>query len=177
MPPSGSLIDMSRGVGKTQQRILDVLAATEHGNLTVVALAERLGASPRQIRQAVHSLAGRELVVLTKEGLGWQGVGEYGPLVRRKSMYNEYGPEVPTATVIREGDPWPWRYGYVAREDTELVHSGMPTGASLLVWLPEDRAKYLETQGQRAETMGQMFGLPGVGARTVEQENAKELPH
>ena len=73
-------------MGKTQQRILDELKASEHGNLTVVGLAERLGASARQIRQAVHSLAGRELVVLTKEGLGWQGKSKIGRAVPRRAL-------------------------------------------------------------------------------------------
>ena len=136
---------MSRGIGKTQRRILDELAASEHGNLFVAALARRIGLSDRQIRRAVHALADRELVALTKEPGGWAGVGEYGPLHRRDDGYwgehgrEEYGPEVPTADVRKkliddfDADGRPT----YRRVDVEYVHGGMPTGVSLCVWLPE----------------------------------------
>ena len=54
---------MSRGIGKTQQAILDELSA---GHFAVTELAERLGVSDRQIRRAVHALAERDLVNLYK---------------------------------------------------------------------------------------------------------------
>ena len=54
---------ISRGIGKTQQAILDELSA---GHLAVTELAERLGVSDRQVRQAVHALADRDLINLYK---------------------------------------------------------------------------------------------------------------
>jgi predicted ArsR family transcriptional regulator len=109
---------MSRGIGKTQRRILDELAANDRAALTVIDLAEWIGVSDRQMRRAVHVLADRGLVVLTKENGGWTGEGRYGP--------------------FKAGESRP------ARRDTEFYHIGMPTGVSLFVWLPEERAKWLE---------------------------------
>ncbi len=54
---------MSRGIGKTQQAILDELTA---GHLAVAELAERLGVGDHEIRRAVHALADRGLVNLYK---------------------------------------------------------------------------------------------------------------
>ena len=54
---------MSRGIGKTQQAILDELSA---GRLAVAELAERLGVSDSQIRRAVHELDDLGLVNLYK---------------------------------------------------------------------------------------------------------------
>ncbi len=146
---------MSRGIGKTQQRILDELAATTNRwYLTVVELAERLGVSDRQVRRAVHSLHGHGLVVLTKEHADWKGSGEYGRLVPRH--WPSLTKDVPTAFTVKAGEPWPGKEGYVARRDTEFILNGMPTGASLCVWLPEQRAKRLD--GAR-----QYFGEKMVG--------------
>ncbi len=73
---------MGRGIGKTQQRILDVLdSETDQLALTMVDLAKRLQASPRQIRAAVYALAGRGLLVLTKESDGWRDYGKAGRAV------------------------------------------------------------------------------------------------
>jgi DNA-binding Lrp family transcriptional regulator len=156
---------VSRGIGKTQQRILSELAVINPPPellvphdcdyaLTVVELSERIGLSDRQIRRAVRALEDRGLVIATKTTV-WHGVGEYGPLVRRREAgMGEYGPEVPTARVVRKGEPWPWKRGYVAAIDVELVHAGMPTPA-LLVWAPEKRAAYL----QDAMQAGLRFGV------------------
>ena len=128
---------MSRGIGKTQQAILDALAADDDPCLTVAELAERVTVSERQIRRAVRSLEDRRLVVITKRSTGQRGVGEYGRLVPRQTLRYNYGLEVSTATVVKKGDPWPWLKGYVAARDLELVHAGMPTNPVLLVWLPD----------------------------------------
>ena len=66
--PLGHLV-MSTGIGRAQRRILAELAAASNA-LAVVQLAERLGMSDRQVRRAVHSLADRKLVVLTKKYVG-----------------------------------------------------------------------------------------------------------
>ena len=54
---------MSRGIGKTQQAILDELSA---GHLAVTELAERLRVNDRKIRRAVHELDDLGLVNLYK---------------------------------------------------------------------------------------------------------------
>lgn len=54
---------VSRGIGNTQQAILDELSA---GHLAVTELAERLRVSDRQIRRAVQALADRDLINLYK---------------------------------------------------------------------------------------------------------------
>lgn len=136
---------MSTGIGQTQRRILDALNASENNVLTVIMLAEKLGLRDNQVRRAVHALAGRELVVLTKEHARWAGVGQYGPLRRRDNGYYDYdldagkhlqyGPEVPTADVDSRWDELDRRFYRI-----EYVHAGMPTGISLLVWTPEAAA-------------------------------------
>ena len=171
---------MSKGIGKTQQAILDALAAEkELAALTVVELAQRLGASPRQIRAAVHSLAGRGLVVLTKQYGGWRGYGEQGRAVPRRYPWDS---DAPTAFVLKEGEPWPFPdgwgnhdHGRVASRDVEFIRKGMPTGVSLFVWLPERREKYLASHSQQSEAMGRMFGQAGNGARWIKREEAREL--
>ena len=138
---------MSTGIGKTQQRILSELesVAGQYNALTVMELSERLGCSDRQIRKAVHSLAERDLVVLTKEHGGWKGRGEYGLVKSRRWLSDS---DVPTAFVVKEGEPWPGNPDYVAKRDIEFIRNGMPTGASLFVWLPENRAKRLESMAE-----------------------------
>jgi len=134
---------VSTGIGKTQRRILDALHASENSVLTVIKLAEKLGLRDNQVRRAVHALADRELVVLTKEHARWAGVGQYGPLRRRDNGYYdldtgkqvEYGPEVPTADFDSHWDELDRGWNRV-----EYVHAGMPTGVSLLVWTPEAAA-------------------------------------
>src|ERR1700733_15920571 len=112
---------MSTGIGRTQRRLLDELAAEQELlALTVIELSERLGVSARQIRRAVHSLAQRELVVLTKEHGGWKGQGQYGRMVTRFRWVSD----------LYDDD-------YRCESWTEL--NGMPTGVSLFVWLPENR--------------------------------------
>ena len=54
---------MSRGIGNTQQAILQELSA---GHLAVTELAERLDVSDGQFRRAVRALADRGLVNLYK---------------------------------------------------------------------------------------------------------------
>lgn len=63
---------MSRGIGKTQQRILDELAAATdrsavYNCLSVAELADRIGSSDRQIRFVLQSLEQRGLVVITAQ--------------------------------------------------------------------------------------------------------------
>lgn len=57
---------MSRGVGKTQQRILDALLPETLSGLTVVELAELIGCTDGQVRRAVYALNRRGSVVLVK---------------------------------------------------------------------------------------------------------------
>ena len=134
---------MSTGIGRTQRRILDELAAEQELlALTVIELSERLGVSARQIRRAVHSLAQRELVVLTKEHGGWKGQGQYGRMVTRFRWVSD----------LYDDD-------YRCESWTEL--NGMPTGVSLFVWLPENRAKWVDAQRgwqEDARYFGAAFG-------------------
>ena len=140
--PAGTVTGVSRGIGKTQQAILAELTdAKDYRWLDIATLTERIGCSGRQIHQAVRSLERRGLVVITREHLGWKGLGEYGREQCREM--HTHGPEVPTSRVIRKGEPWHRGRGYIARRDTELVRGGMPTWG-LAVWLPENRITYLE---------------------------------
>jgi hypothetical protein len=140
---------MSRGIGKTQQAILDALAEdTEHdGCLTTAELAERVGVGDGQVRRAVYSLEQRHLVVLDRGPGDWKGAGSYGPLVRRVTTWTsrsgerrEVVSDLPVALTVRQGELLPGRgpYRYRAREDTEFVRIGMPVGIVLYVSLPEN---------------------------------------
>lgn len=156
--PSDTLNTVSRGLGKTQQRILDELAGIEppepglapfQGNyaLTVTTLAERIGISDGQTRRAVRALEQRDLLVITR-GSVLRGEGKYGPLVRRQSLFNNYSDEVPTAHTVMKGEPWPWSPDrLMAARDVELVHAGMPTVA-LWVWSLKNRVAYLAAESQ-----------------------------
>jgi hypothetical protein len=98
-------------------------------------------------------------VVLTKENGGRAGDGRYGPFKARHRLPRSGdkffggdklfgGEDWPTALVVKAGEfrPTPSRDGHRwrARRDTDFYHIGMPTGVSLFVWLPEERAKWLE---------------------------------
>jgi hypothetical protein len=97
------------------------------------------------IRTAVHALAERGLVILTKEHLGWAGRGEYGRMVRYDNLYfsdRKDGRE-PTK-IIPEGErfkfPGPWTWSRTApKGGLKLILSGMPTHG-LVVWLPDRKA-------------------------------------
>jgi winged helix-turn-helix DNA-binding protein len=67
-------------MGKTQQAVLDRLADAEHGNLTVTALAKRVGVSIRQILSAVQALEERGRVCISREDSTSEWTGRYGDL-------------------------------------------------------------------------------------------------
>jgi hypothetical protein len=184
---------MGRGVGKTQQRILDELAGEqEQLGLTVVGLADRLGVSTRQVRTAVHALHHRGLLVLTKEFGDWKGQGEYGTKRSRfrdiddadgdRTRYpnahwgipqecDEVFPMMtrPDGTQMIKGPPTRYRREYY------FERQGMPTGVSLIAWLPEKREQWLAAQGRSAEQLGRQFGVTGSGLKALASERAKEL--
>jgi hypothetical protein len=161
---------MSRGIGKTQQRILDELASIElpkpdwllivGGYLTVMQLAERLAISDRQIRRAVRAFEERGLVVINR-GIAWHGIGEYGPLVQRDRTFSIGRDDLPTAKVIKAGEVWlpwnrPWGVRYRPRCDVELVHTGIPSPA-LEVWLREYRISYPQQDIAKLEVCAGRF--------------------
>jgi hypothetical protein len=74
---------VSRGIGKTQHAILDLLAGQhDWPALPVMEVARRLDRSDRQIRCAVRALEARGLVDVGKDS-DWHGEGEYGLLAWR----------------------------------------------------------------------------------------------
>jgi hypothetical protein len=75
---------MGQGLGPAQKAMLAALE--DPGELAISELADMLGLSMRRARTVAHSLADRNLAVLTKEALGWKGVGEYGILVQRSQV-------------------------------------------------------------------------------------------
>ena len=151
---------MSTDIGKTQRRILDELAATNELALTVTELAGRMGVSDRQVRGAVHALADRGLVVLTKENHGRRGTGENGPRPWQHRLIDD-----PNGSHTRyEGSHWgipqpgdklgarpkrddgmSWILGTPIRCRVKWYRGepvGMPADAVLFVWLPENRATF-----------------------------------
>jgi hypothetical protein len=172
---------MGTGLGKTQQRILDALAGEqENVALTIKDLAQRVGVSDRQMRAAVRALERRGLVVITKEFIGWTGVGEYGSRFPAwqfvehprgewvRSRDNPTGPMRHTRMVADPDDPR-WVRGFNkpvgAREP-----QGMPR-AGLLVWLAEKRASWLERDIERSRELAKAFGVkPNIDERVAELE-------
>ncbi|MBW4780490.1 winged helix-turn-helix domain-containing protein [Rhodococcus fascians] len=138
---------MSRGLGTAQRRILAELDKDRFGRGTAPELAQALGMNDRQVRTALRSLERRGLVVITVESppagfsrttdtRAHKGVGKYGPL-RQKFGY-KWESEIPTV-IVREGEPWPQKPGYVAARDAEFYHEGMPVGRVMLVQLAESK--------------------------------------
>jgi hypothetical protein len=117
----------SRGIGKTQQRILDALAAAPQfmgvTGVTVGELVSQIGCSDNQIRRALRSLKRRGLVISWREYLGNKGIGEYGPLLVKTERDSAH----PTSLKVKAGDPWPDGSGWVTTRDTEFYRAGMPT--------------------------------------------------
>lgn len=168
--PGDTLTRISRGLGASQRAILDTLTDSEHGNLTVAALGERIGVPIAQARRAARALERRGLVVITKGSSGWKGVGDYGPLMQRRSLCNGYGDAISTAKVIKQGEPCPWSpkwyRWYRASREVELVRAGMPTPA-LFVWLPEKRAAHLEADIKQTAGLGRALGLREAGRQRL----------
>jgi hypothetical protein len=124
---------MSKGIGKTQQRILDIVDNAEFPFTTVAELAEAIGCSDRQIRRAVRSLESRGLLVLRERvHLGWTGYGEYGALRRKWLSLHD----APTVLSVKAGEDWPEELSggkqLVATVDSEFYRQGIPTHGLLV---------------------------------------------
>jgi predicted transcriptional regulator len=83
---------MSRGVGRTQQAILDALPRQAGEGRTTSVLAEELHRSPRQVRTAVQALAERGLVAVSKQVIWWktENIPVYGLLVMHIESYADW---------------------------------------------------------------------------------------
>jgi hypothetical protein len=73
---------MGKGLGSTQQAILDALPTQAGKGATTSGLAAKLGRSPRQIRAAVTALADRGLIAVHKQVIDWKprADGEHMPV-------------------------------------------------------------------------------------------------
>lgn len=138
---------MGHGLGSAQKAIIEALQEAHRtkrgydtGARSTAWLAEKVGLSPLRVRQACDGLAKRHMVILTTEVVGWQGIGEYGTLVRYDpDVHGDVEPNV----VAEPGDPWPLDpERYVTKARTEFVHQGMPISGRM-VWLAEQRVIYL----------------------------------
>jgi hypothetical protein len=61
-------------------------ALEEPGALTIAELTGVTGLTTRRAHAVANSLAERGLVFISREGIGWKGVGGYGPLVKRATI-------------------------------------------------------------------------------------------
>ena len=104
---------MSSSFGKMERAILVALADAEHGRLTAVTLAERVGVSVRQILSVVRALEERGSVFLTQENLTPQGI-----------------------STARYGD-------LTITSNVRMAGTLMSPTPVLIVWLPESRVHYL----------------------------------
>jgi hypothetical protein len=162
LQPGRYTYGISRGIGKTQQRILDALAGddgfTDVAGVTVDDLVSQMGCSDNQIRRALRSLERRGLVISWREYLGHKGIGEYGPLLVKTEGDSAH----PTSLKVKAGDPWPDGSGCVTTRDIEFYRAGMPTHG-LMIAAPHQvimaYARLIELfggmgKGQRADEEG-----------------------
>lgn len=121
---------MSRGIGKTQRNILDLVNARDEP-ATIGEISESLNLSPRQIRAAVQSLHDRRLVFA---GKGWRGDFRDPAISWRYTPKKIDDPSRQTVVAF-EGLPWPGKPGKVAPGFGTFVavEHRMPTGAQLYV--------------------------------------------
>jgi hypothetical protein len=122
---------MGRGIGKTQQAILDALAEQPRGAISAVGLAEHLGISGPQVRRAIRALETRELVAVSREHLGWKTVTNPTPWKGRLLL-------IDPAEV--DQTPGAWRFEHNGEERGAVLQ--MPV-SGLVVWLPAARAGHL----------------------------------
>ena len=115
---------MSGDFGNTERAILDALVDADHGNLTVVALAERVGISILQILSAVRALEKRGRVFITRENLTSERTSTAG----RGDLTITY--------------------------NVRVVGSLLPLAPVLMVWLPESRVQYLSECLSRTAARG-----------------------
>jgi hypothetical protein len=142
---------MSSGIGKTQQAVLDALADAEHGNLGVVALAERVGVSTRQIRSALQALEERERVCITREDLTSEWTGDYGDLA------------ISTNTRVTGGGmpPKPVRIVWLPESRADYLRDWLSTTAARGdSGSPEMVAEYERLTGRQSPTRRAIRRLP-----------------
>lgn len=109
---------MSRGLGRTQQAILDALPRQAGKGRTTTALADDLHRSARQIRTAIQALQERGLVAIHKQVIWWKGnehnpIPVYGALVMHIESYADWL-EKEQEIRDRKRDGWP---GFAALHD------------------------------------------------------------
>jgi hypothetical protein len=179
---------MGTGLGKTQKEILRILAegAPKCPAQTIGELADDpswLGATHRQLRTAVRALERRGLVVVTKEYIGWSGEGRYGARFPRWELVEhprgdmvrcrDGGPLHHVQKVANPDDTTTWVRGFykpVGRREPQ----GMPR-AGLLVWLPEERAAWLERDIELTVALARRLGGLGPEGRERLEEKQAEL--
>jgi hypothetical protein len=109
---------MSRGLGRTQQAILDALPTRAGEWASTSELADKLDRSPRQIRTAVQALQDRGLLAVHKQVIDWKGeepnqTPVYGALVMSLQSWADWL-EKEQEIRDRSSDGWP---GFAALHD------------------------------------------------------------
>lgn len=138
---------MSRGLGKTQKKIVQYIESEPDTPRTIREIAEEVGISERQCLTAVQSLRKRGLVWMKRH---WKGYREEltGQLVGRPKGVKPHWvreDEAPVLTV-EAGDPWPLKKGYVATAATDFYRCPVPAGACWVVWSQKHVERFLEEE-------------------------------
>ncbi|NYI78736.1 hypothetical protein [Nocardioides panzhihuensis] len=120
---------MGRGLGPTQRALLEYLDEAETREappgrvapafVTVAELSEVVGRSNRQVLTAIRALEARDLVKVGRGELRGEPTGRLA--TRRPIRGGLVGTSEPV--VIRKGEPWPYKPGYVAAEDVTMYHA------------------------------------------------------
>lgn len=145
---------MSRGLGKTQRRLIDILNEDEDRALSVKELARRADISERQCLTACKALEKRDLVGMTKAGGGLIPDENARPFMawpgQLPDIYRRWKPEhVPEKLYsLSKGDPLPWKPGWTAPGDVDVYPGFVPGGWWWMVW-PEKHVKRLKDEEAR----------------------------
>lgn len=99
---------------------------------TIEAIAEAVGRSRRQTLAAVRALESRDLVGTRREELRYEATGRLIPRQTRR------GGVIGEPVLVKEGEPWPYRPGYVVSRDTTFYPS-IRGVHGLLVWSVDRR--------------------------------------
>jgi hypothetical protein len=90
---------MGKGLGPTQQAIIDLLPTKAGSGYTTTVIAEKIQRSPRQTRTAVEALRNRGLITVHKQVIWWRGstrnpdiaaIPVYGALVMSWQSYADW---------------------------------------------------------------------------------------
>lgn len=155
---------MSRGLGKTQRRLIDILNEDEDRGLSVKELARRADISERQCLTACRSLEKRELVAMHREAGDVIPRYDLDPIVSSagvipQAYYSSRGvSRVEKLYSLSKGDPLPWQPGWTAARDLDVYPGFTPGGWRWLVWPEKHIQRFKDAEAYWSNLPSMMQG-------------------